>query len=529
MNASAIDLGTNSIKILIVRRDSEGHMHVLFRHRSVVRLGEGTFSKDGKGKIPRNVQLRTLKVFQSYAKFLSAYHVDVVRATGTSALRDSKNGLEFVKEVRDKTGIALEVLPADEEARLIVKGVSSEMPIPRKPTLFIDIGGGSCEISLVNKKKIEKFVSLPLGAVRLTELYVPQPKPDTARLRRLDQFVQKTLSENWPQPKMVNVAFGSAGTIRALGRLVSKTELSDSERLIKRRQLDRAVLSISKMSTKRIAALPGVDSKRAEILTAGTHVLKGIFDYFRISHIHVSNRGLREGILIDLFEKPQKPLGVAPDKQEEEKLEFLDNIGRHYHSNRNNTYQVWRLARSLFDELVPVHGLPISLKPILMTAALLHDVGKYVSETSSHKHSYYIIKNTPLPFFNEKEAALAAILARYHRKSPPREGHEGYDQLNPDEKRILEKLAAILRLAVGLDARQDQSVKWLKCQWGPGKIRIRVELKLNTTLDMVELKQQAKLFEDQFKMSVVIESLSADEFKNSKPVVVDETLGARSV
>src|ERR1700683_4995253 len=148
MNAAAIDLGSNSIKILIVKRGQDGHMQVLFRHRAVVRLGEGTFTKKNQGNIPRYVQLRTLKIFETYAQFLEAYKVDIVRATGTSALRDAKNGPAFVKEVRDKTGIALEVLPAEEEARLIVKGVSSEFSLSRKPVLFIDIGGGGCEISL---------------------------------------------------------------------------------------------------------------------------------------------------------------------------------------------------------------------------------------------------------------------------------------------------------------------------------------------------------------------------------------------
>src|ERR1700722_13343974 len=216
MNAAAIDLGTNSIKLLIVRRDKEGHMQVLFRHRSVVRLGEGSYGKKGGNKIPRFVQLRTLKVFQTYAQFLEAYKVDVVRATGTSALRDAVNGPDFVKEVRAKTGIALEILPGEEEARLIVKGVASEMPLPRKPCLFVDIGGGSCEISLVKGKKIEKFASLPLGAVRLTEIFVPGTKPDPAKLRRMDAHIKKVLKEYWPQEPRIKTAYGSAGTIRAL-------------------------------------------------------------------------------------------------------------------------------------------------------------------------------------------------------------------------------------------------------------------------------------------------------------------------
>jgi exopolyphosphatase/guanosine-5'-triphosphate,3'-diphosphate pyrophosphatase len=504
MNAAAIDLGTNSIKILIVRRDHEGHMQVLFRHRSIVRLGEGTFTKKGGGNIPRYVQLRTLKIFQAYAQFLDAYKVDIVRATGTSALRDAKNGPDFVKEVRAKTGIALEVLPADEEARLIVKGVSSEFPVSRKPVLFIDIGGGSCEISLVQGKKIEKYVSLPLGAVRLTETFLPSSKPEALALRKLDNHIKKTLNEYWPNPKPVKVAFGSAGTIRALARLINKTELTDDERLIKARQLERVTLSVSKMSRKRIMALPGIDAKRAEILPAGTHVLKAVFEHFKIEDLKVSGRGLREGMLLDLFDRPQRPNSGPLLEKELEHLEYLNQIGHHYHFNRTHTYQVWNLARLLFDDLAPVHGLAANLKYILMAASVLHDVGRYVSTTSSHKHSMYILRNTEFPFFTDREKLFVAILARYHRKSPPRETHEGFNTLEPAEKKTLEGLAAILRLADALDAPHDQGVKWLKCQWGPGKVHVYAEMRNGAQLDQTTIKIKGKLFEDLFKVQLTV-------------------------
>jgi exopolyphosphatase/guanosine-5'-triphosphate,3'-diphosphate pyrophosphatase len=508
MNAAAIDLGTNSIKILIVRRDHDGHMQVLFRHRAVVRLGEGTFKKKSGGNIPRYVQLRTLKIFQTYAKFLEAYQVDIVRATGTSALRDAKNGPDFVKEVRAKTGIALEVLPAEEEARLIVKGVSSEFTLSRKPVLFVDIGGGSCEISLVSKKKIEKFVSLPLGAVRLTETYIPKEKPDALQLKKLDSHIRKVVQSFWPSPPKVQLAYGSAGTIRALARLISKTELTDDERSITAKQLVRVAATVSKMSYKRITALPGVDSKRAEILIAGTHVLKEIFEYFRVETLKVSGRGLREGLLLDLFDRPQKPNSEPLLEKEQVQLDLLTEIGQHYQFNRSHAYHVWFLARLLFNELAPVHGLPETNRLYLMTAAILHNVGAFINTTSSHKHSFYIIRNTVIPFLNERERLLVATLARYHRKSPPRDGHEGYDQLNLEEKNQLRILAALLRLADGLDGPHDQGVKWLKCQWGPGKVHIYVEMRSGCQLDQEAIKEKSKLFGDLFKVEVTVGPVS---------------------
>ncbi len=515
MNSAAIDLGTNSIKILIVRRDADGHMHVLFRHRAVVRLGEGTFSKDGKtNKLSKEVQARTLKVFQDYAKFLEAYKVDVVRATGTSALRESKNGADFVKEVRDKTGIALEVLPAVEEARLIVKGVSSEMPLPNKSVLFIDIGGGSCEISSVKKTKIEKFVSLPLGAVRLTELYLPQSKAQVEQLKKLDHAILKSLKDNWPNPEKYKLALGSAGTIRALGRIVSKTELTEDDRLINAGQLERVSLKVAKMSRKAIAALPGVDAKRAEILVAGTRVLNQIFKYFNIAEMKVSQRGLREGLLIDLFEKPQRPLKKTHAEEDNSKKEFLLNVSRRYHSNQSHCQQVWKLASQLFDELLPVHGIPTKFKNYLMVATLLHDLGHYISDNSHHKHTYYIIRNTDFNFLSDRERHVVATLARYHRKSPPKLEHEGYNVLPPEDQKMVTALASILRLADALDAPHDQSVKWLKCQWGPGHVRIGVDLKVHGTIDNVTIREKAKLFETIYKVKIVVVPL--DQLKFSK-------------
>ena len=368
----------------------------------------------------------------------------------------------------------------------------------------MDIGGGSCEISLVKGRKIERFASIPLGAVRLSELYVPGTKPDPAKLRRMDAHVKKVLKEYWPQPQKVRLAFGSAGTIRALARLISKTELSDDERIIKYSQLQRITENICKLSQKRVAALPGIDSKRAEILVAGTRVLRAVFEYFSIDSLRVSNRGLREGILLDLFDHPQKPSGASQDPKMEDRMEFLSDIGHKFHSNRAHTYQVWNLARLLFDELAPVHGLSERLKLPLMIASILHDVGRYISRNSSHKHAYYILNNTDFPFLNERERLFVATLARYHRKSPPRPGHEGYDKLNEDEKTNLNALAAILRLADALDGPHDQGVKWLKCQWGPGKVHIHAEVKAGSQLNQELIKEKGKLFEDVFKVTLTV-------------------------
>lgn len=518
MNAAAIDLGTNSIKIVIVRRNPDGHMQVLFRHRSVVRLGEGSFSVDSPGKIPKFVQDRTIKVLQSYSRLLEAYKVDVVRAAGTAALRDAKNGAEFIREVREKTGITLEVLPGDDEAKLIAKGVTSEYPVNGKQAVLVDIGGGSCEITFMQKKKIESFTSLPLGAVRLTEMFLKGGKKKPEQIKKLRLHVRKILKSNWPNPPQAQIFLGSAGTIRALGRLVNKTELTDNDRSIESSQLVRAWNKISRMSTKAIAALPGIDSKRAEIIVAGTATLTEIFEHFKIKEMLISGRGLREGVLLELFERPQKPQTLEADLLTQEQLNEIDQFARKYRSNRPNCDQIRRLSLQLFDELQAFHGMPKDAEMYLSVASLLHDVGRFVSESSYHKHTYYLIKNSTFSFLTEKQKNMIASIARYHRKSAPRNGQESWDGLTGDEKKQVSQLASLLRISFALSSAGPQVVRWLKCQWGPGRVMIRLDKKPDIRLDDEMLKDHKKLFETLYNVQVEVSEADKLNIPKSEPV-----------
>jgi len=179
------------------------------------------------------------------------------------------------------------------------------------------------------------------------------------------------------------------------------------------------------------------------------------------------------------------------------------------------------MARQLFEELTPIHGLPEKLKGLLMAASLLHDVGRYVNIAASHKHTLYILRNTDFPFFNDRERLMVACNSRYHRKSTPRDDHDGWMQLDSSEKKIVEKLASILRIADALDAPHDQGVKWLKCQWGPNKVQIHAELKNGNELDQNTIQDKARMFENIFKMTVTVSTVDAIKGMAKNPVLVE--------
>lgn len=307
MKLAAIDLGTNSLKMLIADCNSKGDIRVLFRDRAVVRLGEGTFSGKGPHKIPENVKKRTLKALKKYAEALKEFQVEAVRATGTSAIRDAKNGLSFLKEIYQSTGLEIEMISGEEESRLIVLGVSSGLHLnPKEPALFVDLGGGSCEVTLVHQRKIKKSVSLPLGAVRLTETFFSGKEPIEDKVENLRKHTQAILKKHWPRPQKVDLAVGSAGTIKTLGRIYRKWMGSPLNDPLEYRDIDYIVSKIQNMETPQIAQVPGVDDKRAEILPAGALVVREVLRYFKCSDIIVSMRGLREGLLLDLYSQKKR-------------------------------------------------------------------------------------------------------------------------------------------------------------------------------------------------------------------------------
>ena len=447
----AIDVGTNAIRLEIARPLPDGSLETLHQERDPVRPGEGVFKT---GVVPREVADRLLSTLRRYAA-LCRRDGAFVRAVATSALREARNGPDLVRRVRAEAGLELEVISGREEARLICLGVLQGMP-PRARSLVLDIGGGSTEVATAVGDEPSTLLSVALGAVRLTEMFELDGKVGDRRLALVRSYADEAFREGLPRrlahPRHV---FGSSGTINAVVGFAA----SKGARRATHREVERAVEALARMSLAERRR--HLDPKRAEIIVGGAAVLAAAMRALRLESIHAVDTGLRNGILIDLH--------------------------------------VGALAVTLFEDLAELHDLPPASRRLLEVAAILHDVGNAVSFHRHHKHTLYLVANADLPGLSNRERELAALVARFHRRSLPARGRADLASLSPSELVTVRKLAAILRLANALDASHQQHVRSVRAAERGGGVTLRLRTRGAVDLELWDAAREAAFFREVFR------------------------------
>lgn len=484
---AAIDLGTNSFHLLIVELknlelsrsieeiEATKNFEILYRQKEVVRINFG----DGKETdyLTQEGIERAIKVLKEFKLKIEEFKAEAY-AIATSAIREAKNRDEFISFVRENLGIEINVVSGYEEARLIYLGVLQGLNVYDKQILLIDIGGGSTELLVGKRGKILFAGSYKLGAVRLTQMFFDNGTIFTNdRKQECEEFVKKVLDKNLKPIKDLGFeeVIGTSGQIQSMARMIY-LQGSDEEKFktfhgqeFTFKQFEKVSKKIlSKTLPQELQSFPQLDEQRAEIIVPGTIILKVILESLKIDRITVSSYALREGIIIDaiekIFKKKQSQLGI-PDEEEKLKLEKQKNIidfARSYDVDLKHSSQVQKIALKIFDELQPFHKLNEEARELLKYAAILHDIGYYISAAKHHKYSYYIIRNSNLVGFTEKEIELIANIARYHRKATPKEKHSNIARLNENEKWLVSILSAILRLSDGLEKTHSALINDIK-------------------------------------------------------------------
>ena len=509
-----IDMGSNAIKLKIARCEAPGLIETLCDEREAVRVGAGVF----RGKpIPRETVHAIVDVLARFKKLFESHKVERFRAVATSAMREAPNRHSLIQEIQERTGITLEVISGSEEARLIQVGTSLDVNAARGSVLFIDIGGGSCELSVRENGELKELCSLALGAVRLTENFISTDPISAAEHRKLKDYVYSELRNNVGTlgRRSYELAIGTAGTINAICESILEqrekyasstpsavryTAISDFHRRMRELPLDER------------KALPALSSNRADIIVAGAAVLKYVLKMFHVAAIRPSKRGLRDGVLLDLL------LRNAQDARLEQEFhrarrESLVHFGDRFNVPRAHTDHVTKLALSLFDQLRDSHKLGDGERGLLEAAGLLHEVGRAVSYGSMHKHSYYIIKNAELTGFTQDEIAVVANIARYHRRSEPSPRHENFSTLSPRQRIVVRWLAGILRVADGLDRHHDARVRDVKVRMSPKAITLDLDNEYEAELEIWSSQRKAKLLGEIAERRVEYHEKSAPERK----------------
>src|SRR4051812_28991484 len=488
---AVIDLGSNATRLQIAQL-SGGHLSVLAEDRAAVRLGEQVFRT---GRLSAPAIARTAVAMERFAKLAQRAGAAHVRAVATSAVREASNRVALVRTIRNHAGFDLEVISGAEEARLVCLGVLQGEPASER-SLILDIGGGSTEIISARGEEPESAWSLQLGSVRLTEFFVQNDPITRKQAKLIDEAVQDAMEQVDPlligKHKRVIGAAGTTGAVAQLARKFAGREGAGSVP-VSYEQV-RQVLRRLADSTLKQRRKWGVDEQRSDIVYAGAAICEGVLRKLRADELVVTSRGLRDGLMMDLLRRTGRPRG-AHLHQESVVLDGLRAFGRRCAYREEHAEQVAQLSLSLFDQLPALHRLGEEERAILHAAAMLHDVGAFISYNRHHKHSYYLLYHADLPGYTDRERELIATIARYHRRGSPKDGHEEFQRLMPQERTVVRTLAAILRVADGLDRGHRRHVHRVRARQHGKAVHIVVEADRGSELEVWSAHQKSDLLE----------------------------------
>lgn len=453
---AAIDVGTNSVHMVVARPVPGGPPDFLAKERMPVRLGSG--GSDMKRLRPDAID-RTVAALDQCRRIAEAHEADVA-AVATSAVREAANAADFLRRARTEAGVAVEVVSGVEEARLIHLGALSAVPIAGRPHLVIDIGGGSTEVIVGAGTEPALARSLKLGHIRLTDRFFPggriEPGAVKACRRHIQAFIAPFLRD-LRETTDFEVAVGCSGTIAALALMGAARRGAPLRTVgnaaLGREDLDAVVADLlSRPDPADRADMAGLEPGRAEVIAAGAVLLRQMFKALDIGTLTVSTGALREGLLLDRFHRRDRSPACG--------LHHLNNLrrssvlaaARRYDQDIAHAEHSTNLALELFDETRPIHGLGEPEREVLEAAGLLHNIGRFVAHAAHHQHSYYLIRHSEqLAGFTENELELMAQVARYHRKSAPRKSHPSFAALDRGDQRRVRVLAGLLRVGIALD------------------------------------------------------------------------------
>ena len=461
MRIAAIDIGTNSVHMIVVQVRPDHSFEIVDREKEMVRLGAGGLGGRALTELTMRSALQALTKFKRLAE---SHEVDEVVAAATSAVREAENGREFLAAIRQRTGIEARVISGTEEARLIHRAAVYGVDVSDGSALVIDIGGGSVELTLGRGSQVRIAHSLKLGVIRLTERFVHSDPITRADERRMVGHITEVLAPVTDKIRSRGFArvVGTSGTILSLGSLaVGEGRAVGSDALRSRRVSLKLLRRVRKELTALDLAgrigIPGLDPRRADLSVAGSILICTLLRLLGARELTLCDLALREGLALDYIHRNRAHIAKVeqyPDVRRRSAIELAERCNY----SRPHATQVVRMALSLFDQTAAIHGLGAREREWLEYAALLHDIGVHISYSRHHKHSYYLIKNGDLRGFEPQEVEVMALVARYHRRGLPKRSHAGYGDLSGGRRRTVRTLSAMLRVAEGLDRSHAQSV-----------------------------------------------------------------------
>jgi len=523
IRVAAIDLGTNSFHAVIVDVHPDGSYTVVDSLKEMVCLG-----KRGVGKRLSHEEMQIgLEALRKIKTLCDRQRVEKIIANATSAIREAKNGGDFVQLIIDELQIKIRAIPGTKEAELIGIAIQHGMALDDKPSLAMDIGGGSTEFVILNKRQLIHLESFKIGVSRMAADFVKSDPVKTPDIKVMTDFYRKKLEGIVPvirkhKPK---VLIGSSGTMQNIASMIAATKgmypmLTLNEFEYTAEEFNRFYELFITFNKKNRKRTPGLDEKRIDFIVPGLVLVKYVLDTFKIKRIKTSTQAMREGIIIEYIQHELKALQLLA-KYPETRERSVQELVKKYRWHEAHSRQVARLAVKLFDETLSHHSMGKKERELLYFASLMHDIGYHISQKKHHKHSLYIILNSNLKGFTQEEIQVMAHLARYHRRSIPNpKRHLLYAELSFEQQMLVRKLSAFLRVADGLDRSHYQNITSLTVEMGDSTT-LKITSLADPELEIWGAMRKSELFESLMGTPLIIKSLNYPNASTATPQLAE--------
>ena len=485
---------------LKIARLTRGRLRPVLEDREVTRLGEGVFRS---GFLTPESMAETVKVLRRFHRATQQVVTDSVRVVATSALRDARNSQAFLEWVRSATGWRVEIISGLEEARLIHLGLISNLRVDGAPSLMIDLGGGSCELTISARGQIRDTVSLPLGAVRLTDEFLRHDPARKGELKRLHGFVTREVNRIAGRilaARIKNV-IATSGTAAALAATATHLRKGRTRQrpIVSRAEMKKIAKRLARSAVAQRRQIEGIGLRRAEIIVAGAVVYSELLDRFNLKGFRYSPLGLRDGLLAQMAADHDR--STRSGKQiESERWESIRKAVAHYRVEMKHALDVRESAMFLFSALRSVHGLPPEFREWLSAAAMLYEVGDYINRNGHHRHTYYIISNSEILGYTPQQRRIIATIARFLGKSRPVADESPMKDIDPADRSGVQKAILLLRLARALNLGRSRAVERVRVSHRGPEVRLTLvpRRRMGVDLELWAVENDAPYFREVF-------------------------------
>lgn len=499
LRLAAIDIGSNSVHMIVAQADIDGAVTTLWRVKEMVGLGRISFPSN---QLSQQAMDRVIASLTRMKQAATQRQAEKIVAVATSAIREAHNGGDLIERIKRELKLYVKVVPAREEARLIYLGVRAARDLGNKPHLIVDIGGGSVEFIVATAREARLLESRKLGAARMTAQFVNSDPISKQDLRNLRDHYEQTLRPLVARIQKLKpmTCLGTSGTLENIALLCGNEQRIVADRLSR---LEQKLIRSTREDRDRFQ---GLDDHRKDQITAGVILVGTLMRMLNLKQIEICGAALREGILMDYLSRHRPDLQIRRDVPDPRRRSVLD-LARRCNWYESHSLHVAGLTLRLFDDLKSLHGLGEWERELIEYGALLHDIGWHIAPKRHHKHSQYLILNGDLKNFSSEEIKIMAKIARFHRKSvPDPEKHKLYASLDGHSRKIVRTGAALLRLADGMDRSHASAVSNVKVKIGKKKITLTLLSPNDIQLEMWAVRKKREFFEKVFRSELVLES-----------------------